>query len=336
MKRKATTKGTRTDVYQEVTDRMIRALEAGVVPWRKPWTSAGRPRSLSTGRPYRGINVWLLSLAGQDNGWTSPWFGTYGQIQERGGQVRKGEKSTLVTFWKALEKEDRDPATGEVSTTTVPMLRQFRVFSACQADGLPERYFPAPGTQAEPIAGPQAVLDGYVNRPGGPTLHYDVAGQAYYSPAEDEIHMPPLAGHRSAEDFYSTAFHEAGHSTGHKSRLAREGVRGTGKFGSHAYGKEELAAEMTASMLCAETGVDTDAIFANSAAYVGSWLETIKADPKMVISAAAAGQKAADLVLEPTREALADLEPPALDDYNVAVNGHLVAETPADVEHEAA
>jgi len=216
------------------------------------------------------------------------------------------------------------------------MLRQFRVFNACQADGLPGRYFPEPGTQAGPIAGPQAVLDGYVNRPGGPTLHHDVAGQAYYSPALDEIHMPPLTGHRSAGHFYSTAFHEAAHSTGHASRLAREGVRGTDEFGSHSYGKEELAAEMTASMLCAETGINTDAIFANSAAYIGSWLETIKADPRMVISAAAAGQKAADLVLEPTREALADLEPPALDDHNVAVNGRPVSEPVADVEHEAA
>ena len=96
MKRKAT----RTDVYQEVTDRMIKALEDGVTPWQTPWTSAGRPRSMSTGKPYRGVNVFLLSLAAQDSGWTSPWFGTYGQIHECGGQVRQGEKSTLVTFWK--------------------------------------------------------------------------------------------------------------------------------------------------------------------------------------------------------------------------------------------
>ena len=93
---------------------------------------------------------------------------------------------------------------------------------------------------------------------------------------------------------------------------------------------------MTSSMLCAEAGVDTDAIFANSAGYIGSWLETIKADPKMVISAAAAGQKAAGLVLEPTREARADLEPPTLDDHNVALHGHLVAEPRADAEPEAA
>src|SRR5260370_38210384 len=126
---------------------MITALEARVVRWRKPWPSAGRPRSLSTGRPYRGINVWLLSLAGQDNGWRSPWFGTYGQIQERGGQVRKGEKSTLVTFWKTLENQERDPATGEVTTRAVPMLRKFRVFNAGQADGLPGRFHPYPGKE---------------------------------------------------------------------------------------------------------------------------------------------------------------------------------------------
>jgi antirestriction protein ArdC len=328
-----TRKATRTDVYQEVTDRMIKALEAGVTPWQKPWTSAGRPRSMSTGKPYRGVNVFLLSLAAQDSGWTSPWFGTYGQIHERGGQVRQGEKSTLVTFWKTLEKEDRDPATGQVNSTTVPMLRQFCVFNACQADGLEARYFPEPG-QERPIAEPQAVLDGYVNRPVGPALAHDTEGQAYYNPAADEIHMPPLVSHRSPQDYYATAFHEAGHSTGHRSRLAREGIVSGAQFGSHAYGKEELAAQMAASMLCAETGINNDEIFANSAAYVGSWLETIKADPKMVIGAAAAAQKAADLVLEPTREAQVDPMPdsePAADPGPVAAPKVL-----ADAEPEVA
>jgi antirestriction protein ArdC len=294
-----------------VTDRMIQALEEGVVPWRTPWTSAGRPRSMSTGSAYRGVNTWLLSLASREHGWHSPWFGTYRQIQERGGQVRKGEKSTLVTFWKTLEKQERDPVTGEVTTAAVPMLRKFAVFNAEQADGLPDRFHPEPGEE-RPIARPQAVLDGYAGQPGAPRFCHDVQGQAYYNPVADEIHLPPIAGHRSPEHYYATAYHEAAHSTGHPSRLNRAGITSQDAvFGSHQYGKEELVAQMTASMLCAETGIDTDEIFGNSAAYIGSWLQTIKGDPRMVVSAAAAAQRATDTMTEPTRQALPEPEPGA-------------------------
>jgi antirestriction protein ArdC len=124
--------------------------------------------------------------------------------------------------------------------------------------------------------------------------------------------MPPIASHRSPEHYYATAFHEAGHSTGHQSRLSRPGITSQdATFGSHAYGKEELVAQMTASMLCAETGIDTDEIFTNSAAYIGSWIRTIKGDPKMVVSASAAAQRAADLIAEPTRQAIRLPEPAA-------------------------
>jgi antirestriction protein ArdC len=297
------------EIYQAVTDRMVQALERGVVPWRTPWTLAGRPRSLSTGRAYQGVNTWLLSLACREQGWASPWFGTYRQVQELGGQVRKGERSTLVTFWKTLEKQDRDAGTGEVTVRAVPLLRTFRVFNACQADGLPGRYFPEPGEE-RPIAGPQAVLDGYLGQAGAPRLRHDVHGQAYYNPAADEIHLPPMTGHRSPEHYYATAYHEAAHSTGHASRLDRDGITSSGAaFGSHAYGKEELVAQMTASMLCAETGIDTGEIFGNSAAYIGSWLRTIKGDPRMVVTAAAAAQRASDLITEPSRQAVPEVVP---------------------------
>jgi antirestriction protein ArdC len=297
------------EIYQVVTDRIVQALEQGVVPWRTPWTPAGRPRSMSTGNAYRGVNTLLLSLASREHGWSSPWFGTYGQIQERGGQVRKGEKSTLVTFWKTLVKQERDPATSEVASRAVPMLRKFRVFNADQADGLPDRFHPRPGEERS-IARPQAVLDGYASQAGAPRFCHDVQGQAYYSPVADEIHLPPIAGHRSPEHYYATAYHEAAHSTGHASRLNRPGISSQDAvFGSHEYGKEELVAQMTASMLCAETGIDTEEIFQNSAAYIGSWLQTIKGDPRMVVSAAAAAQRATDKITEPSRQALPEPEP---------------------------
>jgi antirestriction protein ArdC len=297
------------DVYQAVTDRMVRALEQGVVPWRVPWTQSGRPRSMSTGSPYRGVNTWLLSLASHEHGWRSPWFGTYRQIQEQGGQVRKGERATLVTFWKKLEIRERDTGTGETTSRSVPMLRRFAVFNADQADGLPARFHPEPGAE-RPIARPQAVLDGYIGQHGAPRLIHDVEGQAFYNPATDEIHLPTLTGHRRPEHYYATAFHEAAHSTGHPSRLSRTGVTSRdATFGSHEYGREELVAQMSASMLCAETGIDTDEIFENSAAYIGSWLQTIKGDPRIVVSSATAAQRATDLITEPTRQALPEPEP---------------------------
>ena len=189
------------------------------------------------------------------------------------------------------------------------MLRKFRVFNADQADGLPGRFHPEPG-QEHPIAGPQAVLDAYVSQPGAPRLSHDVQGQAYYNPAADEIHLPPIAGHRSPEHYYATAYHEAAHSTGHASRLNRTGITSQdAAFGSCEYGKEELVAQMTASMLCAETGIDTDEIFQNSAAYIGGWLQTIKGGPRMVISAAAAAQRATDMITAPSRQAVPEPEP---------------------------
>ncbi len=284
----------RTDVYQEVTDRVLAALDAGTVPWRQPWITAnGRPRSMSTRQNYRGVNVMMLGMSGH----ASAWWGTYRQIAELGGQVRKRERSTMITFWKELSVTRSDEITGEPTAHRVPMLRAFRVFCADQADGLPERFYPQPGAAAEPLAGPQAVADAYLAS-GKPALHHDVHGQAYYRSDLDEIHMAPMDGHRSAADYYSTLFHEMAHSTGHASRLARD----LGNvFGSHAYGKEELAAEMAAAMLQAETGISAETE-QNSASYIAGWADQIRADRKLVISAAAAGQRAADLILSPQAE----------------------------------
>src|SRR6516164_7456375 len=155
-------------IHQIVTERMIAALQRGTIPWRKPWHAAtGRPRSMSTGQPYRGVNLFLLSLTAGEEGYASPYWATYRQISTLGGQVRKGERSTLVVFWKRAETEQRDPQTGEVTVRAVPVLRYYRVFNAHQADGLPDRFYPAPG-EHQPIAAPQAVLDGYLAR--GPRL----------------------------------------------------------------------------------------------------------------------------------------------------------------------
>lgn len=301
----------KTDVYQQVTDRVLAALDAGTVPWRKPWTGAGRPRSMSTGKPYQGINVWLCGMTAMERGYTSPWWGTFRQIEELGGQVRKGENqangrgATKITLWKSYVPKDAepDPETGKLRE--VIYARMIPVFNADQCEGLAEKYYPQPGEE-RPIASPQQAADAYLASGNAAALEHDVHGEAYYVPATDTVHMPPMGEHRSPEDYYSTLFHELSHSTGAESRLARPGItelaqKGNG-FGSHAYGTEELTAQFGAAMLLAETGIDTGKVFDNSTAYIASWRDTIKADKKLIISAASGGQKACDLVMEPSRE----------------------------------
>jgi antirestriction protein ArdC len=270
------------------------------VPWRKPWQAvAGPPRSMSSGARYRGVNVFLLGLTQAEAGYDSPWWGTYRQIAGLGGQVRRGEKPTAVILWKPVQVASQDPQTGEPGVRQVPVLRYYRVFNAGQADGLAERFHPEPGQQIT-LTGPQAVLDHYLA--DGPQLRHVAGDRACYHPATDAIRLPLRSQFRSPEQYYATAFHEAGHSTGHPARLNRPGVAQFDHFGSGRYAREELVAEMTSSILCAQTGIDTPEIFSNSASYIAGWLRALHQDSRLVVTAAAQAQRACDLITQPERE----------------------------------
>jgi antirestriction protein ArdC len=279
---------TKNDVYQEVTDRIIAALEAGTVPWRKPWRTVnhGGPYSIRGGKPYRGINIFLLGLAG----YSDPRWGTYKAIAEAGGQVRKGEKGTRVILWKPVPKK-----TGEVERDGYMLLRQYTVFNAEQADGLPPLDdSPVPEFEANERAA--ALADGYLSH-GGPGLMHGYSG-AYYTPATDIVRMPAHEDFAYRDAYYRTLFHELAHSTGHESRLDR---LEPALFGTDPYAREELVAEMTAAMLGGLAGLeqgDTD----DSAAYIASWLKKLRDDRRLVIQAAAQAQKAADLIAGTTFE----------------------------------
>jgi antirestriction protein ArdC len=295
-------------VHRIITERIIAALERGTVPWRKPWqAAAGRPRSMGTGQPYRGVNVFLLGLTAAEEGYASPFWGTYRQISDLGGQIRKGEHSTLVVFWKQAQAEHRDPQTGEVTLKQLPILRYYRVFNATQAGHLPERFHPAPGEHSE-IAEPQAVLDGYLAR--GPELVHVAGDRADYHPATDTIRLPLRAQFRTGEAYYATAFHEAGHSTGHPSRLNRPGIAAFDHFGSDKYAREELIAQMSSSLLCAQSGIENPETFENSASYVAGWLSALNHDTRLVVTAAAQAQRACGLINQAERESAKDSEPP--------------------------
>ena len=279
----------RQSVYSIVTDKILDALEKGVVPWRRPWGGAQlAPKSATTGRNYHGINTWLLFIAAEIHGYESPWWLTYKQAQALGGKVRKGERSSIVTFWKEWETEDR--ATGE--EIKVPVLRYFNVFNAEQCDGLGAKFTSRPDVDSfdhSPIEQCERIAAGYVD---SPTVEHG-GFRACYQPGVDRVLMPRPEVFEQRESYYATLFHELVHSTGHEKRLNRPSL-GTQEL--DGYGREELIAEMGAALLCGVAGI-SPATVENSAAYLAGWCKAIRQDCKLVIQSAAAAQRAADLIL---------------------------------------
>jgi antirestriction protein ArdC len=285
------------DHYQEVTDRIIEALEAGTPPWRKPWDpdKAGgpaMPRNAATGHRYRGINVLTLGMSTLAFSSGDPRWATYKQAEERGWQVRKGERGTTGYFFKKLElRDDRTDGSGPEGDDTVrriPLLRSFSLFHASQIEGIPD--FVPPTIEEAPWRAPEAAEiiianSGAVVRFGGE--------KAFYSPATDHIQMPPHAAFATVAGFCGTMIHELSHWTGAETRLNRD-LRN--RFGSHDYAREELRAEIGQMMVCGELGI-ADCDFSNNAAYVASWLEKLRSDRKEIFRAAADAQRIADYLL---------------------------------------
>ncbi len=266
-------------------------LEAGTAPWHKPWnTETGLPRSLSTGKPYRGINPFLLQVSAIAAGYSSPWWATYRQIQERGGHVRKGEHSTLVVFWKQYTRKAHTP---EEEDHTAYVLRTYRVFNTDQADGLVLPPVAGRTTEFDPIAACDEAITRYFA--SGPRLVHG-GSSACYSPSRDVVMMPERSSFENPKAYYGTLFHEATHSTGHQNRLARPDLLEFHAFGDPSYSREELVAEMGSAFLSGHTGIAT-ATLPNSANYLASWLRVLKSNSKLVVQAAAQAQKAADLIL---------------------------------------
>jgi len=283
------------DVYGIVTEKIISMLENQIVPWRMPWTSAGLPRNLVSKKPYRGVNVFLLSASK----YVSPFWLTYRQANELGGHVRKGEESTLIVYWKVDEAKQRtgDLAAEEPEGKTRRrfLLRYYRVFNVEQSelpqaaiDKLPkiETY------QHDPIEAAEKIIAGM---PNPPEIQY-AGSKAFYSSITDRITLPPRELFVSAEEFYATALHETVHSTGSQKRLARGSILEAAPFGSATYSREEMVAELGAAYLCAEAGI-SNAVVENQAAYVAGWLKKLRDDRKLLIHAAAQAQHAADYIL---------------------------------------
>jgi len=272
-------------VYEDITARIIQAIESGAATgegWRMPWhtTAGGRPVNVSSGRPYQGINTINLWLDMQGRGYTSPVWGTLRQWNEAGARIRKGERSSLVVFWKDLPRRD-DGDDEEAGRRFV--LKTSGVFNAAQVEGWEDI---APPVPLDLSAAEKLVMA------AGVDLRYG-GGRAYYNPRLDYVAIPALADFESVPAFQSTLLHEAAHWTGHSTRLDRQFGK---RFGDAAYAFEELVAELSAAFLCADLGVSNQPR-TDHAEYVASWLRVLRGDPRAIFTAATQATKATEFLL---------------------------------------
>ena len=271
--------------YEVITDRIIDLLEKGTVPWHRSWGGKdSMPKSLVSGKQYRGINSFLLNAANYE----SPYWMTYKQAKDRGGSVRHGEKGYPCIYWNWIEKQD--PKTKK--TKNVPFLKYYTVFNATQCKDVEYPKTAPQKTEFEPIANCEKLVN---NMPTPPEIAHEGV-RASYSPAMDKVRTPSPESFDSPDNYYSVLFHELCHSTGHKRRLARKSLEDNTAFGSPTYSKEELVAEMGSAYLCGWGGIENQVID-NSAAYINHWLDKLHKDSSFIVQTASQAQKAADYVL---------------------------------------
>jgi len=279
------------DVYDIVTNRIIEELEKGTIPWQKPWAEAGIPRNLLSKRPYRGINVWLLSLLDYEQN----LFLTWDQLKKIGGSVKQGEHGHIVVFWKTLKKGEDLEQKDKSQQKTISLLRYYKVFNIAQCREIPEQMLPKPVSEQkefDPILECEPVISLMPDCP--PIQHKEQ--KAYYDVEKDLINMPKRKSFKTIEGYYQTLFHELVHSTGHTKRLNRKSITEMAEFTEELYSLEELIAELGACYLASSTGILQKQL-SNSASYIKGWLSKLKDDKKFVVHAASFAQKAVDFIL---------------------------------------
>lgn len=298
------------DLYQTITDRIIAALEAGTAPWLKPWKNAGSqlalPRNAVSNRLYNGINILLLWLAAEENGYRQSKWITVKAANELGGHIRKGEKATLVVNYNPVEREKCDKEgnvildeDGNSEMERFAYLRSHYLFNIEQCENLPDYLYEQIDSEHivetnksyREFAEIRQILEGIDLK-----VEMKPSNQAYYQADIDKVVIPEMKQFHSEADFYSTLLHEMTHATGHHKRLNREGiVSGKAKFGNTLYAFEELVAEMGGAFLCAYLGFDT---VPQNASYLASWIEVLKSDKKAIFRATGKAREACDYMLD--------------------------------------
>ena len=288
------------DIYSIITNRIIEQLESGIIPWKKPWAGASNGAiSHTTGKAYSLLNQIILEKPGE--------YLTFNRCKAKKGKVKKGATHKDIYFWKVryYAKKDADgndilDEDGKPEVEMIPFLKAIPVFHIDDCEGISARFAKdddLPVNHAEPSGEADRIFRDYISREGI-TFEDDLSDRAYYSPFFDTIHLPLISQFADTAEYYSTAFHEATHSTGHKSRLNRfSGEAAVASFGSQSYSKEELCAEIGAATILNHIGMETPSSFKNSAAYIQSWLRALRNDKKMIVSAASKAEKAVKLIL---------------------------------------
>lgn len=265
------------NVYEIITQRIIEKLDQGVAPWVKPWAAtSGMPRNYISKRPYRGVNLLLLALSP----YACPYWATFKQVKQAGGYVKEGEKSVPVVCWREIERKEDDDEKPRYHF----FARYYRVFNIEQTtiEWTPDQTY-----DNDPIQACEQIVEGYTDKPD-----IDHKGnRAAYMPLLDTILMPRMDTFISSEEYYSTIFHELVHSTGASHRLDRQ----LSVDFPARYSKEELIAEVGAGFLCAMAGIENKTLD-NSASYLNAWIEILKADHRIIVSAASHAQKAVDYI----------------------------------------
>jgi len=290
------------DAYQRITDTIVAAIEAGAGKYEMPWrTVAGcatSPINVNSRKAYRGVNTLMLWGEAADKGYQSGIWGTYNQWRDRGAQVRKGEKSSPVVFWKFFDRADESDDDGQDTPNRrrgIPMARLYHVFAAEQVEG-----FEIPQTETLELTWQKVERAEQWARAMSSDLRHG-GNRAYYQPANDFIQMPTREQFGAAEGYYGVLAHEHTHWTGHANRLDRaDGMKS--RFGSEAYAMEELVAELGAAYVSAELGLPGDPRTEN-APYVASWLKALKNDKRAIFTAAAKAQQAADWMMARAEQA---------------------------------
>ncbi len=272
------------DIHEQITGAIIAAIEEGAATYEMPWHAVSTPINAATRKPYRGINTLTLWCIGRKRGHATQEWATYRQWSEIGAQVRRGERSASVVFWKFRESgeevDDEATETGKANHR-VALAREYHVFNAAQVDG----YVPVSTPQlaeTERLENAEHFFDtlpGVVNHGGD---------RAFYSPATDEIQMPAFAQFKSAAGYYGTLGHEYTHWAGAAKRLNRDL---SGRFGDARYSMEELIAELGSAFLCADLGLNLEPR-RDHAGYIHSWLGVLKSDKRALFTAASQAQQA--------------------------------------------
>jgi len=298
---------TTENVCSTITEKMIELLKSGYIPWRKPWgcDSKGNAlthRNMVSNEPYKGINTMITTMAAMSNGYKSAYWLTFKQAKDLGGFVKSGSKGTTIYKWNRItvQKKDEkgnpmfdDKGMPIISSffSHVPMT--FTIFNIEQIEGI--KIPDIEVIEKTEIVKNEICENIIKNFSACPSVNFGGAS-ASYSPNLDRINMPNIENFGNTSEFYSTFFHEIVHSTGHKTRLNRDGITKFDGFGSHQYSKEELIAEMGASFLSAHAGIIDDTL-TNSAGYIQSWIKSLNNDPTMVLDASRKAQKAFNLIL---------------------------------------